>query len=79
MKVTVALFLINLEVRAEHIQFSWCSGYHIRLTRGRSPVQSRAIIFRHTRLATALQGQLILNATDEVHEQSGAVVSVLGS
>ena len=22
--------------------FSWCSGYHIRLTRGRSPVRSRA-------------------------------------
>ena len=24
------------------ILFSWCSGYHIRLTRGRSPVRSRA-------------------------------------
>ena len=24
---------------------SWCSGYHIRLTRGRSPVQSWTIIF----------------------------------
>ena len=23
-------------------KFSWCSGYHIRLTRGRSPVRSRA-------------------------------------
>ena len=24
------------------MEFSWCSGYHIRLTRGRSPVRSRA-------------------------------------
>ena len=27
-------------------QSAWCSGHHIRLTRGRSPVQSRALIFR---------------------------------
>ncbi len=25
-----------------HLLFPWCSGYHIRLTRGRSPVRSRA-------------------------------------
>ena len=26
-------------------KFPWCSGYHIRLTRGRSPVRSRAETF----------------------------------
>ena len=28
-------------------RFSWCSGYHIRLTRGRSPVRSRAKTDKH--------------------------------
>ena len=33
-------FVLNLVSKFN--KFSWCSGYHIRLTRGRSPVRSRA-------------------------------------
>ena len=32
----------NFDPLSNTNKFSWCSGYHIRLTRGRSPVQSRA-------------------------------------
>ena len=39
---TVCCKFINPNFRAFDILFSWCSGYHIRLTRGRSPVRSRA-------------------------------------
>ena len=35
-----APFLLNCPLG--HQLFPWCSGYHIRLTRGRSPVRSRA-------------------------------------
>ena len=41
--VTVAAALMIRVMWSVH-RLPWCSGYHIRLTRGRSPVQSWAVI-----------------------------------
>jgi hypothetical protein len=48
MIVTFPPFLTNKNIKSSLRQaFPWCSGYHIRLTRGRSPVRSRAETFLH--------------------------------